>query len=45
MIKVLHYVGVMNRAGAETFIMNMFRSIDKKNYKFGLNFFLLRHNI
>lgn len=34
MIKVLHYVGVMNRAGAETFIMNMFRSIDKKNYKF-----------
>ena len=34
MIKVLHYVGVMNRAGAETFIMNMFRSIDKKYYKF-----------
>lgn len=34
MIKVLHYVGVMNRAGAETFIMNMFRSLDREKYSF-----------
>lgn len=34
MIKVLHLVGVMNRAGLETFIMNMYRNIDKENYEF-----------
>lgn len=34
MIKILHYVGAMNRAGAETFIMNMFRALNKENYAF-----------
>lgn len=34
MVKVLHIVGVMNRAGLETFIMNMFRSINKDNFSF-----------
>lgn len=30
MNKVLHYVALMNRAGQETFIMNVFRTIDRK---------------
>lgn len=34
MVKILHYVGVMNRAGTETFIMNMFRNLNRNNYKF-----------
>lgn len=34
MIKILHVVGVMNRAGLETFIMNMYRSIDKNEFSF-----------
>jgi len=29
MTKVLHYVSIMDRAGEETFIMNVFRTIDK----------------
>lgn len=28
MIKILHYVSLMNRAGQETFIMNVFKTID-----------------
>lgn len=35
MKKVLHYVGKMNRAGLETFIMNMYRNIDTESYQFG----------
>lgn len=34
MKKVLHYVSIMDRAGEETFIMNVFRSIDRANYLF-----------
>ena len=34
-MKILHYVGVMNRAGLETFIMNIYRNIDRNNYQFG----------
>lgn len=34
MIKVLHVVGAMNRAGAETMIMNYFRCIDRKSVQF-----------
>lgn len=33
-IKVLHYVAIMNRAGQETFIMNVFRDIDKTKVNF-----------
>ena len=32
--KVLHYVSIMDRAGEETFIMNVFRTIDKSNIMF-----------
>ena len=34
MIKVLHIVGVMNRAGLETFVMNMYRNINKDMFSF-----------
>lgn len=33
-IKVLHYYNVMNRGGAETFIINVFRKIDKTEIEF-----------
>lgn len=33
-IKVLHIVSNMNRAGQETFLMNIYRAIDKKNVRF-----------
>lgn len=33
-LHVLHYVAVMNRAGEETFIMNVFRKIDRQNVMF-----------
>nr|WP_308650378.1 glycosyltransferase family 1 protein [uncultured Agathobacter sp.] len=32
--KVLHYVSIMNRGGQETFIMNVFKAIDKKKVTF-----------
>lgn len=32
--KVLHYVSIMDRAGEETFIMNVFRSIDRSRVIF-----------
>lgn len=35
MKKVLHYVSVMDRAGQETFIMNIYRHIDKNIVQFG----------
>lgn len=34
MKKVLHYVTLMNRAGEETFIMNVFRNIDRNKVMF-----------
>ena len=33
-IRVLHVVGAMNRAGAETMIMNLYRSIDRDRIQF-----------
>lgn len=33
-LKVLHIVGIMNRAGAETLIMNLYRKIDRKRIQF-----------
>ncbi|HAT4122597.1 glycosyltransferase [Clostridium perfringens] len=32
--KILQYVGGMNRAGAETLIMNLFRKFDRNKYEF-----------
>ncbi len=32
--KILHVYNVMNRGGAETFIMNIFNSLDKNEYTF-----------
>lgn len=34
MIKVLHLVGIMNRAVLETFIMNTYRVIDREKFSF-----------
>ena len=34
MIKVMHYVSKMDRAGQETFIMNLFRNIDRRMVQF-----------
>ena len=34
MLKVLHYVAVMDRGGQETFIMNLFRKIDRSKIRF-----------
>ena len=33
-IRVLHYVGRMNRGGMETFIMNLYRKIDRERVQF-----------
>lgn len=33
-IKVLHIIGGMNRCGAETFLMNVFRNIDRNRFMF-----------
>lgn len=33
-IKILHIFNIMNRGGAETFIMNMYRKIDLDKYEF-----------
>lgn len=35
MIKIMHAVSVMDRAGQETFIMNMYRSINREKIQFG----------
>lgn len=34
MLKVMHYVSKMDRAGQETFIMNLFRNIDRSRIRF-----------
>ena len=33
-VRVLHYVGIMNRGGMETFIMNLYRNIDRNEIQF-----------
>lgn len=33
-IRVLHVIGIMNRGGAETMIMNLYRNIDRNKIKF-----------
>ena len=33
-VRVLHYVGIMNRGGMETFIMNLYRNIDRSEIQF-----------
>lgn len=33
-IRVLHVIGIMNRGGAETMIMNLYRNIDRNNVQF-----------
>lgn len=42
-IKVLHIVGAMNRAGQETFLMNVFNKIDRE--KFHFSFLYNNHNL
>ena len=34
MIKVVHSVSIMNRAGQETFLMNVYRNIDRTKIQF-----------
>jgi len=34
MINIIHSVSIMNRAGQETLLMNLFRQIDKENFSF-----------
>lgn len=34
MLRVLHVIGAMDRGGAETLIMNLYRSINRKRYQF-----------
>lgn len=33
-IRILHVIGAMDRGGAETMIMNLYREIDRKKYQF-----------
>ena len=33
-IRILHVIGVMNRGGAETMIMNLYRNIDRSKIQF-----------
>lgn len=33
-IKILHVFGILDRGGAETFVMNMYRNIDREKYQF-----------
>lgn len=37
--RVLHVVGGMNRAGAETMLMNLYREIDRSKYQFDFLYF------
>ena len=34
MKRILHVTGTMNRAGAETMLMNIYRELDRENYQF-----------
>lgn len=35
LVRVLHVIGVMDRGGAETMIMNLYRAIDRSRFQFG----------
>ncbi len=37
--RILHVVGVMDRAGAETMVMNLYRAIDRNQYQFDFVYF------
>lgn len=39
MKRILHIVGAMNRAGAETMLMNLYRAIDRSSFQFDFVFF------
>lgn len=39
MIRVLHVVGRMDRAGAETMVMNLYRAIDRTKFQFDFVYF------
>ncbi|WP_248722988.1 glycosyltransferase [Seonamhaeicola sp. ML3] len=39
MKRILHVVGSMNRAGAESMVMNLYRAIDKQEYQFDFAYF------
>ncbi|WOD43362.1 glycosyltransferase [Hwangdonia lutea] len=39
MKRILHIVGTMDRAGAETMVMNLYRAIDKSKYQFDFVYF------
>jgi glycosyltransferase EpsF len=44
MKKILHITGSMNRAGAETMLMNLYREIDKTKYQFDFVVFTDKKN-
>ena len=33
-LRILHVIGAMDRGGAETMIMNLYRQIDRRKYQF-----------
>jgi glycosyltransferase EpsF len=39
MKRILHIIGAMNRAGAETMLMNLYRELDKEKYQFDFLYF------
>jgi len=39
MVRILHIVGRMDRAGAETMIMNLYREMDRSQYQFDFAYF------
>ena len=39
MVRILQIVGTMDRAGAETMVMNLYRAIDRKKYQFDFLYF------
>src|SRR5690554_3846799 len=39
MIRVIHIVGRMDRAGAETMVMNLYREIDRSRFQFDFVYF------
>lgn len=43
MVRILHIVGRMDRAGAETMIMNLYREIDRSQYQFDFAYFTNDH--
>jgi glycosyltransferase EpsF len=43
MKRILHIIGTMNRAGAETMLMNLYRVLDKKKYQFDFLYFTDKH--